>query len=372
MRLGLRSHGSQRLGRSPAMSCGSSAAKPLIGRGWTFGDFELRFNWSVGPRGAWKLALPIVSQPVGRIADRYASPRLDIALDESDSCGTIADGARILGAGRKPGAGQAAKAGEPAAHSAMLRRAGEHLSLEIDGAKLWDVPIEADTRFGLGLSIAEGTGTIAELTATEPAGESIYTGMDLSGWWMDRNPRGWQVKNGELVCMGGPADYIRTEREYENFTFSFEYNLHSRANSGIGIRIAAQGWPSSDGIELQLYDEPLTAPFNRHSTMALYGNLEPFARADRPDQWSRAVVKAEGYLISGWINGVLVQHTNTNDLPELQYRDGKRLDWLAGSSYASAISQRTRPFRARWPRTRLLVCAARCRWLAIGARSFDE
>ncbi|MGH7139045.1 MAG: DUF2961 domain-containing protein, partial [Pirellulales bacterium] len=52
-------------------------------------------------------------------------------------------------------------------------------------------------------------------------------------------------------------------------------------------------------------------------------NLEPLARADRSQDWNHVVVKAEGYMISAWINGVLVQHANTAELPELRRRNLK-------------------------------------------------
>jgi hypothetical protein len=54
--------------------------------------------------------------------------------------------------------------------------------------------------------------------------------------------------------------------------------------------------------------------------MGLYGNVESFARADKSEEWNRLVVKAEGYVVSAWVNGVLTQHINMARLPELKYR----------------------------------------------------
>ncbi|MGD9646101.1 MAG: DUF1080 domain-containing protein, partial [Pirellulales bacterium] len=146
----------------------------------------------------------------------------------------------------------------------------------------------------------------------------------------------WVWEGDELVCRGHGGDYLRTENdEWENFTLTFDYKLAQRGNSGIGIRTPRAGWPSGDGIELQLYDEADDAPLNRHSSMALYGNLEPLARADRRDEWNHAVVKADGYLISAWINGQLVQHANTWRMPELKYRHLK--GWIGLQDHGGRV-----------------------------------
>ena len=55
-------------------------------------------------------------------------------------------------------------------------------------------------------------------------------------------------------------------------------------------------------MELQLQDEP---GLDKHSTMAIYGNVEPVGRADQANVWNKAVIKADGRMISGWINGSL-------------------------------------------------------------------
>ena len=64
--------------------------------------------------------------------------------------------------------------------------------------------------------------------------------------------------------------------------------------------------------------------------MAIYGNVPPLARADRSDEWNRVVVKADGWMISAWVNGELVQQYNTLDHPELKHRQPQGLDRLSG------------------------------------------
>ncbi len=291
---------------------GSETSAALLS-GYTLGDFELHFNWRVSPGGSCKLLLPITSPPEADVPDRYSSPRWELTLREGDSCGTLADNWGVHAAGGPVEANSQS-------HATVLRRAGGKLALTVDGRQLYEIEIRPKLRFGLGLEVVIGTATIGDPRLIEPAGEPLFKPGDFTGWWAPQGMRAWKWEKDELVCRGHGGDYLRTEREWDNFTLSFDYKLGQRGNSGIGIRTPKAGWPSGDGIELQLYDELPDAPLNRHSTMALYGNLEPLARGDRREDWNHAVVKTEGYVISAWINGRLVQHGNTWRLPELKYR----------------------------------------------------
>lgn len=167
----------------------------------------------------------------------------------------------------------------------------------------------------------DGKGTLESITWTAAAGDSIFNGQNLDGWWTPGNLAGWKAEDGRLICLNKGGNYLRTEESYSNFVLTLEYKIAERGNSGFGIRTPRDGWPSSDGMELQILDEPANQHRTRHSTMGLYGNLEPLARADKAaGEWNQAVIRAEGRMISGWVNGQLVQQTNTARLPELKHR----------------------------------------------------
>ncbi|MBX9788788.1 MAG: DUF1080 domain-containing protein [Pirellulales bacterium] len=307
---------------------GSEGAAPLLS-GFTFGDFELRLAWQVSPGGSCKMLLPVTSKPAADVPDRYASPRWELTLREGDSCGTLVDNWGVHAAG----GAVAASDGKP--HATVLRRAGNKFALAVDGHQLYEIEIRPELRFGLGLEAAAGQVRIDDLRLSEPDGEPLIKPGEFAGWWSPRGMRAWKWEGDELVCRGSGGDYLRTEREWENFTLTFDYKLGQRGNSGIGIRTPREGWPSGDGIELQLYDELPDAPLNRHSTMALYGNLEPLARGDRRDEWNHAVVRAEGYVVSAWVNGRLVQHGNTWRLSELKYRHLK--GWIGLQDHGGRV-----------------------------------
>ncbi|MBL9123316.1 MAG: DUF1080 domain-containing protein, partial [Planctomycetaceae bacterium] len=282
---------------------GDERATPLLAS-WTLGtQFDLTFHWQVQPGSALRISFPCLE----------ANGRLDLRIAEGDSCGALFHDNKLLSAGGNVPASETG-------HQSTLRRQRDSWQLFVDGQLVAKATIPAEMRLGLTLAVAEGAASVANMRLDEPVGRPIFNGVDLTGWWSPRGLKSWPVVDGEITCLNRSGDYLRTEQEFANFTFSCEYKMRRGGNSGIGIRTARNAWPSGDGIELQLLDEPLTAPLTRSSTMGLYGNVGPLARADHSEDWNRLVVKAEGYLITAWVNGELVQHVNTARLPELKYR----------------------------------------------------
>ncbi|HJT34528.1 MAG TPA: family 16 glycoside hydrolase [Pirellulales bacterium] len=294
---------------SDGVLSGDDRSTPLVS-GWSWQDAEFRFRWQVRRGGQWQLRLLKLST-----GDEIAR----LLLAEADAQTARASGNEQL-----------MQITEPAAadgwHQSTLRRRGDKLEVAVDtetatGTSQSQLSLAIPgERFVLELSLEEGAGALAGLQAIEPAGSPIFNGRDLTGWWTPGNLASWKVEDRKIVCLNQNGNYLRTEREYANFTLSLEYKMARGGNSGIGIRTARGGWPSGDGMELQLLDEPADSSITRHSMMAIYGNLEPLARADRRQQWNQVTVRAEGYLISAWVNGVLVQQADTSRLPELRRR----------------------------------------------------
>lgn len=79
----------------------------------------------------------------------------------------------------------------------------------------------------------------------------LFNGTDLSGWTGDT--AGYAVENGVLVCKKGGRN-LATEKEYSDFALTFEFKLEESGNNGIGIRVPKDGYPSRDGMEIQILD----------------------------------------------------------------------------------------------------------------------
>jgi len=79
----------------------------------------------------------------------------------------------------------------------------------------------------------------------------LFNGKDLSGWNGDTEK--YVARDGMIVCEKG-AKYLRTDKQYGDFAFSFEFKLEESGNNGIGIRVPEGGHPSRDGMEIQILD----------------------------------------------------------------------------------------------------------------------
>jgi hypothetical protein len=99
-----------------------------------------------------------------------------------------------------------------------------------------------------------------------PAQEPIrlFNGEDLSGWTAvlaDENAKAeevWTVKDGVLSCSGKPNGYIRTDRDFKDYTLTLQWRFPEGSgggNSGVLVHTSEPGaigiWPKS--IEVQLF-----------------------------------------------------------------------------------------------------------------------
>jgi hypothetical protein len=298
---------------------GAADATPLLSA-WTFGDFSLRLEWSA--TGTLKILFPDV--PTGK--------GLTLALREADGCGALTDGDHPLTPGKKI----AAAAGKK--HSAAIERAGSKFSVLVDGQAVCQAELPATRRFGLGLALEGGPASVSNIGLQEPPGQSIFNGKDLKGWWCPGNPEAWAVRDGMITWVKPGGSYIRTEKLYGNFTVSCDYIICKGGNSGVGIRTPRLGWPSADGMEMQIWDVPYKRPFDKHQALAIYGNVPPLTRNDKTGQWNHVVIKADGRMISAWMNGELCQVYNTADHPELRWRNLK--GWIGFQDHNGLVQFR--------------------------------
>jgi hypothetical protein len=284
---------------------GTKDATPLLS-GFTFGECRIELRWSVAGGGTLKVVLPEAPRGKG----------LELLLREGDAGGQLLDDGKELAPGTKI-ASLADKM-----HTMSLSRTGDTLTVAVDGRQLHQVRIAAQRRFGLGLGVLDGRVNVSDILATEPSGLPLVKNKKLDGWWSEGKKDAWRMVGDELVLKpaGGNGSYLMTEKEYGNFTLSLEYRMVKGINSGVGIRTPRGGWPSSDGMEIQIFEGTPDMPLDEHAPMAIYGNVPPLARTDNKRQWNRAVVKADGWMISAWVNGELVQQYNTLDHPELKHR----------------------------------------------------
>ncbi len=301
---------------------GTEPADKLLS-GWTFGDFQLRFRWQVGKGSVFFLWLPEVPDGEG----------FRLLFGDTPQAAQLQKGETVVVPGRQ------LEQSSGRAHSVKIAREKGKLSVSVDDQWLYEAEIPGESRFGLGFGLLQGTVTIWDIRAEEAPGTPMFNAQDFTGWYSKGNLRQWKYLDGGVVARVGRAgDYLRTEKEYGNFTCYFEYQLTKGGNSGIGLRTPHEGWPTADGMELQLLDTPYDAIIKDQPMMSIYGHVPPLARADRSEKWNRVVVKADGYMITAWVNGQLVQHANTYHHPELKHRPLK--GWIGFQDHGDPVRVR--------------------------------
>jgi len=115
---------------------------------------------------------------------------------------------------------------------------------------------------------------------------SLFNGKDLTGWRLvdPKSLNGWIVKDGALMSNpvqepGKPHKAygnLRTDREFEDFNLTLEFNVAPGGNSGIYLR----------GIyEVQVADT-FGHPLDPHNMGAIYSRITPTESAEKPaGQW---------------------------------------------------------------------------------------
>ena len=250
---------------------GSDKSTPLLS-GFSAEDCELRFQWSVSPEGAWKILMPKVPR----------GPSLQLILSDVSDCGRLCYDGKVLFSGVK--IPQSLKKGHM--HIAAISRQASKLSLSIDGSEIFQADITPG-RYGLGVAVARGNCELADLRSVEPRGKPLIENDSLANWnCQDKDS--WRVEKGELFLQPKlPHKYLRSNKEYDNFLLSFQYKMQNRGNSGLAIRTPHGGWPSTDGMEIQIEDRLKDEPLNSHSQMSIYGNVRPLARRRQTERVER-------------------------------------------------------------------------------------
>lgn len=160
------------------------------------------------------------------------------------------------------------------------------------------------------------------LTASEKAAgwKLLFDGKTLDGWKNFKKEgvrKGWQVKDGALVC-ADPSDAgdIVTPEQFTWFELQLEYNISAGGNSGIMFHVTDEGGSAwATGPEIQLQDN----------------------------------AKAKDPQLCGWLYALYQ--------PPLDTKTGKPLD-------------ATKP-AGQWNHVRVLISPDKCEHVINGVKYFD-
>jgi len=170
------------------------------------------------------------------------------------------------------------------------------------------------------LSLALLTGCFS--TQCVGATNSLFNGRDLSGW-VAMHGGGWTIEDGVIVGRNGTnwttnpeksGSWLRSAKEYSNFTLELEYAINARGNSGIFIRSALEKNPAFTGHEMQIVDDHGREP-RKSSTGALYDVVAASKNMSRPTgEWNQVRIDCDGPRIQVTMNGEAIIDYRTDRL----------------------------------------------------------
>lgn len=177
-----------------------------------------------------------------------------------------------------------------------------------------EIPMRLTTLLPLAL-VAAGA-----LCSAGRAGEwvRLYNGKDLTGWHAEGGElSAWQAKGEIVTCYTKKTCYLATDKQYGDFELRLDYKLPLGGNSGLGLRFAPGTWPSTEGMELQLLDDPAPQYVNLPKVQrngALYMHVAPKATPGKPaGEWNHIEVKCQGPRVSAKMNGVDILDFSLDD-----------------------------------------------------------
>lgn len=210
---------------------------------------------------------------------------------------------------------------------------GSKATLEINGKQAWTTDtVEATTGFiGLQSEVPLG-GQFAfkNIEVTELGFKPLFDAKSLAGW-EETNPTAqcWSVEDGNILCNGQKGSWLRSKEQYGDFNLRLEYKLGPGGNSGIYVRVPADGDHhgkngKSAGVEIQVLDDQA----ERYKNLKPYqytGSVYAVAPAKEhvgheAGTWNELEIDCQGPKYRIIHNGVIIVDATPEEFPELSRR----------------------------------------------------
>jgi len=220
---------------------------------------------------------------------------------------------------------------------------GDTAELEINGRRAWRVSgVEVGSgHVGLQSEVAKGGQfEFRDISITELDHRPLFNGRDLTGWEGAGADAAacWTVADGVLVCTGKPGPWLRSKSQYGDFNLRLEYLLKPGGNSGVYVRVPADGAHQGreaaemaggklSGVEVQILDDAS----DRYRDIQPYqfcGSVYAIAPARKhvcrpPGHWNSLEIDCRGTAYRVVHNGELIVDAADDEFAELKRREIK-------------------------------------------------
>lgn len=166
-------------------------------------------------------------------------------------------------------------------------------------------------RYFLSLALVSATASLVLADHHKKKPVSLFNGKDLSGWVVMHGGE-WAVEDGAIVGSKGEnwttdpkksGSWLRSEKQYDDFVFEFEYAINEKGNSGVFLRSGLEENPAFTGHEMQILDDHGRDP-KVWSTGALYDVVAAKKNMSKPvGEWNKVKIETDGPQVKIWLNG---------------------------------------------------------------------
>ncbi len=151
---------------------------------------------------------------------------------------------------------------------------------------------------------------------------SLFNGKDLTGWvHVGDKPESFRVDQGAILCTGAGnyPNWLRSEKEYENFTLRFEYLTPGWCEAGVLLHAPAHGRASKAGVKIHLRHDQVEE--GARTTGSIYDVSPPLMKAAKPSgQWNQVEVYLNWPHLRITLNGQKIQDLNMEQNEKLRWR----------------------------------------------------
>jgi hypothetical protein len=181
---------------------------------------------------------------------------------------------------------------------------------------------------------------------------SLFNGKDLDGWVAVGTPDAFTVKDGAIYTTGARPypSWLRSEKQYENFMLSFEYQSEGWYEGGVLIHSPLDGPGSKLGFKIHLRHDQ--REYGARSPGAIYDAAAPCRIANLPSgRWNRCEVECNWPLLRVTLNGTLIHDIDMAKDDAFKYRLRKGfigIQNIGCRAYFRDFTIRLLPNKERW------------------------
>jgi hypothetical protein len=282
-------------------------------------DFELDLQWCCSAEDSGGGSIVVGAQADGHEAAETSGYAIDLAVG---SAGRLVHEEEL-----RPG--MTVQAGQW--NGLRLKVAGNSAELLVNGQSCWkidDLPRRTGWLEFRSSPEASGHLSLREIRIVEANHRSLFNGTDLSCWEGAGSGASecWDVRDGMLFCTGKRGPWLRSMEEFDDFNLRLEYKLRPGGNSGVYVRVPANGNHHGEGagIEVQILDDGA----ERYKSLkpyqycgSLYAIVAAEPRVSRPaGAWNTLEIDCRQTAYRVVHNGIEVVNATAEQASELARR----------------------------------------------------